>query len=618
MPFQKLQFRPGIVRDTTALAAEGGWYEGNNIRFRMGFPEKIGGWQRISSALFQGVCRTLTAWRTLAGTTLYGVGTNLKMYIAMGGAYYDITPLRASFTVAANAFTTVNGSTIVTANVTAHGASTGDYVAISGAATAVGGITTSQLNGDYPITVLTANTFTFTVSSAATSGATGGNAVFGLQIAPGTVLGSGTTGWGAGGWGGVVGTGGWGQSAGVAALRTWSQTPYGELLVYGPAGGTPYLFTPTVLSYGFNRGVALSALSGATGTPLTQNLMFFSPAARILVFCGTNSTANTTYDPLLVRWADSDSLTMWTPAATNQAGEYRLPQGSSIVAVANARQDALLLTDTAAYLMQYIGAPYIFSFTRQADNISVASPRAAVSAGGTVFWMGQDKFYYYDGTVRPLDCPLKNEVFNNISMDQIAQVFAGTNEGFDEVWWYYCSASSTTPDKYIVFNYTSKIWYYGTMNRTAWMDTPLAAGPLAATAFSNIVTHEVGVDDLSTASTLPIAAYVKSADFDIGDGQNYAFVRKFLPDVNFAGSTAASPSVYMTLQGRKNPGGNAASTPAQTVTLTATTPNIRFTDEISTRLRARQMNVSIQSSDIGVKWQFGTPRLEVRPDGRSA
>ncbi len=618
MPFQKLQFRPGIVRDTTALANEGGWYEGNNIRFRMGFPEKIGGWQRISSNVYQGVCRSLTAWRTLAGATLYGVGTNLKMSIAMGGAYYDITPLRNTVVTASNAFNTTSGSNVVVANATAHGAVAGDFVTLSGALTAVGGLTTAQLTGNFQITAVTTNTLTFNASALASSTATGGNATFAFEISPGPVLNDNTLGWGAGMWGSYGGSGTWGQTNGTAPMRVWNQVPYGELLIYGIAGGTPYLFTPTVLSYGFNRGTALSALSGATGTPLTQNLMFFSPAARILVLCGTNSTTGSTYDPLLVRWADSESLTMWTPAVTNQAGEYRLPQGSSIVAQSNARQDSLLLTDTTAYLMQYIGAPYIFGFTRQADNISVAGPRAAISANGNVFWMGQDKFYYYDGTVRPLDCPLKNEIYNNINMDQIAQTFAGTNEGFDEVWWYYCSASSLTPDKYVIFNYLTKIWYYGAMNRTAWLDTPLAAGPLAATPFNNVVVHEVGLDDLSTASTLPINAYIKSADFDIGDGQNYAFVRKILPDVNFAGSTDPAPSVTMTVQGRKNPGGAVVATPPQTVVLTASSPDIRFTDELSIRLRARQMNVSVQSQGTGVKWQFGAPRLEVRPDGRAA
>lgn len=614
MPLQRLQFKPGFVRDTTALAAEGGWYEGNNVRFRRGFPEKIGGWQRISSALFQGVCRTLTAWRTLAGSTLYGMGTHLKMYVALGGVYYDITPVRQSVTTAANAFTTTNGSPVVTATAAAHGAATGDFVAISGAATTVGGITTTQINGDYQITVVTANTFTFVVSSNATSGATGGNGVFDFQIAPGTETAAGTSGWGAGGYG----NSGYGQSAGTIPMRIWSQVPYGELLVYGPRGGPMYQFTPPAGVAAPARGVLVSSLGGASAVPLTQNAMLFSPAARILVLCGTNSIAGAVFDPLLVRWSDSDSIVQWTPSASNQAGEYRLPQGSSIVATANARQDTLILTDTTAYLMQYIGAPYIFGFTQQADNISIAGPNAVVAAGGVVFWMGADKFYYYDGRVQPLDCPLLNEVFNSINAEQSAQFFAGTSEGFNEVWWWYCSAGVTVPDRYVTFNYVSKAWAYGSMTRTAWLDTPLSAGPLAATYVKNLVQHEIGVDDSITATPQPITAYARSSDFDIGDGQNYAFVSKLLPDVSFAGSTISAPAVTMTLQGRKNPGGTVSATPAQVVTLTATSPDLRWTDELSVRLRARQMNIEIRSTAVGVKWQFGTPRLNVRPDGRAS
>ena len=598
MPYQKLQFRPGIVRDTTALANEGGWYEGNNIRFRMGLPEKIGGWINYISDVFLGTCRTLSAWRTLGNATLIGVGTSLKMYIAYGGAYRDITPLRASQSIAANAFTTASGSSLVTLHAPAHGAVDGDYFILSGAASSVGGLTAANLTGEFVVSnTIDANTFTFSVALHASSTATGGNVYVAFQLSP-TPAHSTVSGWGAGAWS----TYGWGQGLQLYSDSIWSQVTFGQLLIFGQTGGAPYVYDPTSATTPvFNRGVLVSSLPGASGVPTSQNLMFFSPAAHILVFCGTNSTAGgSTYDPLLVRWADSDSIVQWTPAITNQAGEYRLPQGSKIVAAANARQDTLLLTDTAAYLMQYVGAPYIFSFSRQSDNISIINSRAIVSAGGNVFWMGYDKFYYYDGTVRTLPCPLRNEVFGNLnpSADSTEYIFAGTNEGFNEIWWFYSASGNSDPDRYVIFNYVDTIWYYGSMQRTAWLDTPLAAGPLAGTQLSNLVTHEVGIDDLSGGIAQPINAYIKSADFDIGDGQNYAFVRKFLPDVNFAGSTAASPRVALTVQGRKNPGGTVVATPAQTVTLTATNPNIRFTDELSIRLRARQMNVTIQSTDI--------------------
>jgi hypothetical protein len=620
MPFQKLQFRPGIVRDTTSLANEGGWYACDKVRFRLGFPEKIGGWSRISSAVFQGICRSLSVWTTLVGVTLYGIGTHLKMYVALGGLYYDITPLRTTLTVATNAFTTSTGSNVVVANVTAHGAATGDFVTVTAAATAVGGITADQLGStavprEYQVTVLSANTFSFVCSAAATSPVTGGNGTFAFQIAVGVALAGPSYAWGSGTWG----SGTWGQSGGSLPFRIWNQVPYGELLVYGQAGGPMYLFTPTVLSYGFNRGVAVTSLGGASSVPLFQNLMRFSPAARILVLFGTNSyTGGGTLDPMLVRWADSDSVVQWAPAATNLAGEYRLSKGSAIVAAVNARQDTLILTDTAAYLMQFIGAPYVFGFTQQSDNISIISQSAAIAAQGVVYWMGLDKFYVYDGRVQPLACPLRNEIFNNINTAQYQQVFAGTNEAFDEVWWFYPSAASQTPDLYIIYNYVQKIWYYGSMSRTAWVDASQTQGPLSATTFGNIVTHEVGLDDNSTASPTAITSYVKSADFDIGDGQSYAFIRKILPDVNFAGSVTASPTVYVTVQGRKNPGGNVTTTPANAVVNASGNPITRYTDEISLRIRARQINVEMRSTDIGVKWQFGTPRIEVRPDGRAA
>lgn len=613
MPFQKLSFKPGIVRDMTTLANEGGWYAGDKIRFRQGFPEKIGGWARTSANVFQGLARSLNAWVTLAGVVLYGVGTHLKMYVAMGGQYFDVTPIRQSFTVSTNAFTTTNGSAVVKCNVTAHGAANGDFVVLTGAATAVGGIPALTLQGEFQVTVVDANTVSIIVSAAATSTATGGNSVFDFQLPIGQSTATTSYAWGSGTWG----SGAWGQSAGSVPMRIWSQVNYGELMIFGQNGGPMYQFTPTVLAYGFNRGVPVSSLSGASSVPLFQNMMMFSPAARILVLFGTNSYLGTTLDPLMVRWADSDSVVQWAPAATNLAGEYRLSRGSKIVAVAAVRQDILILTDTAVYVQQFIGAPYVFGFTQQADNISVASQNAIATAGGVAFWMGGDKFYTYDGSVRPLDCPLKNEVFNNMQLDQITQVFAGTNEGFDEVWWFYPSTGSAVPDKYIIYNYVQKIWYYGSMTRTAWLDTALASGPIAATAFSNLVLHENGIDDQSTATTTAVNAYVQSADFDIGDGQSYAFVRKLLPDINYAGSTAATPTVYVSVMGRDDPGGAYGQTPAMPVSLQAALPVPQYTPEVCVRIRARSMNLTIQSSDVGVKWQLGAPRIEVRPSGRS-
>lgn len=614
MPLQKLQFKPGITRDMTSLAAEGSWYAGEKIRFRQGLPEKIGGWQRISGNVYQGVCRTLASWVTLAGYTCTGVGTHLKMYVESGGVYNDITPVRRTQVIAANAFTTSNGSSIVTVNDAGHGASTGDFVVISAVGAAVGGISAATLTGEFQVTVLTVNTYTITVGATASSSTTGSNATFTYQIAVGAATNTLATGWGAGGWG----LSGWGMSTGTVAMRLWSQVPYGEWLLFGQSGGPLYVFKPDSAGVVFNRGTLLSAEAGASAVPAYQNYAYFSQAGQLLVLLGTQSYTGGSIDPLLVRWSGAQNIVNWTPAANNQTGEYRLSKGSYIATSAAARQDRLILTNTTAYLQQYVGPPYVLSHTEAADNISVLGPNAIVSANGVVFWMGTDKFYVYDGRVQPLPCPLLQDVFGNINLSEGVQAFGGTNEGFNEAWFFYCSAASTTPDKYVIFNYVSNTWAYGNITRTAWLDTPLRTGPTAATTASNLVVHETGTDDLSTASTQAINAWVQTADFDIGDGQSYAFVNKVLPDINFTGSSAASPTVYMTVNGRRDPGSAPVGYTAQAVTQTSTTPVSQWTPEVCVRIRGRQMSLKIESTAVGVQWQAGVPRINVRPDGRSA
>lgn len=612
MPIQKLQFKPGILRDQTALAAEGGWYACDKVRFRMGYPEKIGGWLRISDEVYKGTARTLSAWRALAGFPLVGVGTNLKMYVESGGVYNDITPIRTTRTLAANAFTTANGSAVVVVNDTAHGADDGDFVTLSGALTTVGGISAMQLTGEFQITFLTLNTYSIVTTGLASSAATGGNTDLVYQLHIGAASNAVAYGWGAGAWGSNA----YGQPTGSVLLRLWSQVPYGELLLFGQLGGAPYVFKPEATGTVFNRGTLLSAEPGANAVPVVQNYMFFSSAARILVMLGTTPFVGGAMDPLLVRWSSASDIVDWEPRIDNQAGEYRLLRGSIIVAHQSSRQDELILTDTAAYVMQYVGPPYVFSFSQVADNISIMGPNAITAANGVVYWMGADKFYMFDGSVRTLPCPLKKDVFGDLNYFESVQCFAGTSEGFDEVWFFYCSTAQTSNDKYVVFNYVDSTWHYGSMTRTAWLDTPLQEGPLAATAINNLVTHEVGVDDNSTAAPTPITSFVQSADFDIGDGQSYAFVNKMLPDVSFVASTSGTPTVYFTLNGKRDPGSPERTTPAQPVRQGI--PVTEWTPEIYVRLRGRQMNFVLTCVDAGTQWQLGTPRLNVRPDGRSA
>jgi len=615
MPLQKLQFRPGIIRDTTSLANEGGWYSCDKVRFRQGNPEKIGGWQRLSANTYLGVCRTLSMWRTQIGNVLTGVGTHLKMYIENGGTYNDVTPLRSTTVIAANAFTTSNGSAVVKVNQVAHGGATGDYVTLSGSASAVGGIPAATFNGEFVITYFDANTYQVTVGATASSNATGGNTTAAFQLAVGSDIDTAVLGaWGAGGWGSGV----WGTSGGSSAvrLRLWNQVPYGDNLLLGQRGGAPYQWSPNATPTIYDRAVAVSSLGGASNVPLYQNYMLLEQSSRIMVLFGTNGYGTTTIDPLLVRWSDAGSVVQWTPSITTQAGEYRLLAGAAIVAAFHTRQDILVLTDTAAYVMQYVGPPYVFGFTQQSDNISVAGPMAATSANGVVYWMGTDKFYFFDGRVRTLTCPISDEVFDNWNTGQAYQTISGTNEGFDEVWWYYCSTGQNTPDRYVIFNYTENLWAYGSLSRTAWLDGALKAGPVAATTSQNIVIHEVGNDDGVTGTAAAVSAFIESADFDIGDGDRLAHVRSAFPDITFTGSDAVAPAGQLTVRTRNNPGSAHNTETTNTVARVSTSDVEQWTPQVFLRARGRVMSIRFASTGAGVRWKVGTPRIDVRPDGR--
>lgn len=610
---QKLQFKPGIVSNVTSLANEGGWFDCDLVRFRTSFPEKIGGWVRISASVYQGVCRSLAVWQTLAGVIQTGVGTHLKMYVEGGGGYNDITPIRGTAVIAANAFTTSNGLFVVEVNDVAHGAISGDFVTITGSAADVGGILAETFNGEFQITYVDADNYTITVATAATSGATGGNGTFDYQLNVGNELSTISSGtYGTGTWG----SGTWGASVASTAMRVWTQVPYGQLLIFGPRGGGLYQWTPNSTPTTYDRGVAISTLPGASSVPLFQFQMLFDQAARILVVFSTNAYGDTAYNPLLVRWSDSESVVEWAPAITNQAGEYVLPTGSNIVSAINLRQEIFILTDTSAYTMQYVGAPFVFSFVQQSSNISTLSPYGIIEANGIAYWIGHDKFYMFDGRVQTLDCSVSDKIYDDINLSQGQQIFAGTNEGFSEVWWFYCSAASTRPDRYVVYNYAEKLWFFGGMTRSAWLDTGLKQGPLAATYVSNIVMHEYGLDDNSTAATVGMNAYIQSSDFDIGDGHNIGFVRRMLPDVTFTGSTSATPALTMTLRTRNNPGAPYNSEIVNTVTQTSTTDVEQFTQQVFLRARGRQMSLRVGSTATETHWKLGTPRLDARPDGR--
>ena len=613
MPLKKLLLKPGVNRENTRYTNEGGWYDCDKVRFRQGTPEKIGGWQRISSQTFLGVCRSLNNWVTLGGSNLIGLGTNLKFYVEEGGGYNDITPLRATVTLT-NPVTTSSGSSIVVIADAAGGYANGDFVTFSGAS-AVGGLT---VDGDYQITYTGGTTYTIDAGSPAASTATGGGTVtaaYQVNVGPAVVVPF--VGWGAGTWN--AGTWGVGASA-DDSLRIWSQATFGEDLIYGPRGGQIYYWDAT--GGVTTRGVLLSSLAGASDVPTHQNLILTSDISRFVFAFGANEYGSATVDPMLIRWSDQEDATNWTPAATNQAGFLRLSSGSEIVAALQSRQEVLVWTNAALYSLQYQGAPIVWGAQLVGENISIAGQNAVTYANGVSYWMGKDKFYMYDGRVQSLRCDLRQYIFGDLNTGQYEQVVAGTNEGFNEIWWFYCAANSSQNDRYVIYNYREDVWYFGNLGRTAWLDSGLRNFPLAATYAGNLVDHESGVDDQITDSPVPIAAYITSSEFDLDDGHQFAFVWRVLPDMTFRGSTATSPSATMTLLPLKN-AGSGYNTPASVggsnsagITRTATLPIEEFTGQVYTRVRGRQMAMKIESDGLGVTWQLGAPRLDMRPDGR--
>jgi hypothetical protein len=694
MALKKLVLKPGVNRENTRYANEGGWYESDKVRFRQGTPEKIGGWARISVSTFQGLCRSLWNWITLDNLNLIGVGTNLKFYLELGGNYNDITPIRAA-AILSNPFATTNLLTLVTVTDAAHGAITNDFVTFSNVAP-VGGL---DLNGEFQLTVIDANTYTIVSATAASStvaagGGTDVNAIY--QINVGDPYEIPLAGWGAGTWGaGVWGFGG----TSTSALRLWSQNNFGEDLVYGFRGGPiyywdagygvdPSIFTvtiaspavvtaafslpngspviltnsgypsalPTGLSPGtiyyvinssgntFNlaatvggaaitttgtqsgdhyimpNGVNIVSLAGASDCPIIQNFVFVSDISRFVFAFGCNDLSSAVQNPMLIRWSDQESVVNWTPSATNQAGSVTLSHGSSIVTAIQTRQEILVWTDSAIYSLQYIGPPVVWSSQLMGDNISILGQNAAAQASGVVYWMGVDKFYIYDGRLQTLPCDLRRYIYQDINLQQNQQVFAGTNEGFNEVWWFYCAAGSLTANRYVVYNYLEKVWYYGTMERTAWLDSGLRDFPIAATYNYNLVNQEFGLDNNETGTPLGIDAYISSSEFDIEDGEHFGFVWRMLPDLTFSGSDASpTPQVTYTLYPMQNSGsgtGTAVDKNVNKLTGAQYTVTEGFTGQINTRVRGRQLILKVGSTNLGTTWQLGATRIDIRPDGR--
>jgi len=665
MPLQKLQFRPGVNREGTTLANEGGWYYCDKIRFRSGQVEKIGGWTLDTGAVstggaYIGVCRDLWNWVGLSGYNYLSIATNQKLYIqnGTGGNIYDVTPIRTTISSPSAVFGATNGSTTITVTQAGHGAQTGDTVVFSGATSLGGNITAALLNQvqGYQILYISSSQYSITTSTAANSSdtGTGGGAVTAAyQLTSGNAVFSGALGWGAGGWSGVS-TGssstGWGSAAPASQaigqqLRLWSQSNFGQNLICNPRGGGLYYWVVDASPSTFNRAQQLISTNSNTqnGTaywqsdtscPTVCNFVMVSDASRFVIGFGVNDYGTATQNPMLVRWSDQESVLTWAPSITNQAGSYQLSHGSSIICAVQSRQEILVYTDAALYSMQYLGAPYVWGFQILADNISITGPNAVATVNNITYWMGQDKFYMYSGRVETLPCTLREYVYGDINMTQSYQFFAGTNEGFNEVWFYYCSANSTVIDRYVIYNYLERIWYYGTLTRTAWLDSPLRTYPMAAGYANNSVTpqyngvnpgviyHEAAVDDGTTNPPTAITTFIQSSDFDIGDGHNFGFVWRIIPDVSFNGSTSNNPVVNFTVLPRQNPGAaygpddNPAVISKQNYQNQRTYEVQQFSEYAYVRMRGRQMAFKLSSNQLGTQWQLGVPRLDVRPDGR--
>jgi len=703
MPLTKLQFQPGINRETTSYTNEGGWFDMDKVRFRFGFPEKIGGWEKISATYFLGTCRSIHPWVALDGSRYLGIGTHLKYYINEGGGYNDITPIRettaagdVTFTANANtlsadveigdetisltsstgfpesgiikindeiiSYAALSGndltgcvrgiedtdeaahtsgdavlcSTLIVTNAD-HDAEVDDFVTLSGAVSLGGNITADVLNQEYQISVIIdTNTYQINARSAealsdittttgysptlvfattSDSGSGGSATVGAYQINTGLDTAIVGNGWGAGTWS----RGAWGSGSSITAgnleLRIWSHDNFGEDLLLNPRDGGIYYWDKT--NGTSTRAVNITSLSGSTNAPQVAKQVMVSDRDRHVIAFGCDpELGGGVQDPLLIRFSDQESLTDWSATANNSAGDLRIGSGSEIIAAVETRQQILVFTDVSLHAMQYLGPPFTFGINTVSENITIAGPNAAASVEDNVFWMGAEEFYVYGGTVQRIPCTVRDYVFSDFNTDQSQKVYAATNTAFSEIWWFYPSASSSENDRYVVYNYQQQLWYYGSINRTAWLDRGVEADPIAASTDHALYFHEVGFDDGSYSPVAAISSYIESSQMDIGDGDQFVFLRRMIPDLTFRSSTAETPTATFTLKARNFPGGNYLQTNSKTVEKTASVPVEQFTDQVHVRLRGRSFAFRIESDQVGTGWRLGSPRVDIQPDGR--
>ena len=630
MPLQKFIFNPGINKEGTDYTAEGGWFDGNLVRFRKGLPEKIGGWVKFLQTSFIGTGRKLLGWTSLEGTKLLALGTTSKLYIQAGANFNDITPIRSTTAAGDVTFGATNGSSSINVTDTAHGAAKGDFVTFSGASSLGGNVTAAVLNQEYEIDSIT-STSVYVITAKDTSGATvtanssdsgnGGSSVVGAyQINVGLDVFVDGTGWGAGAWG----SGTWGSSSALSSLnqlRLWSLDSFGEDLIANVRAGRIYYWDTSAKTLGTDRAVDIADLSGANFTPTVALQVLVSDVDRHVIALGADpindaATARTgTSDPLLVAFSDQENPAEWFPTSTNTAGSLRCSAGSQIIGGLRARQETLIWTDVALYSLQFIGPPLTFGLNLINEGVSLVGPNAAVNTPAGVFWMDKKGFYQYQGSVTPVPCSVRSYVFDDINEGQSFQFFGFLNKQFDEVGWFYCSAATNVIDRYVTYNYVERTWAIGNLSRTAWLDEGLESFPRAAGKSSDtsyIFSHETGFDDDGSPMD---NVFIESADFDLGDGEQFQFIRRCIPDVKFTGDSGSTQQINLVIKARNFPGDSL--TTDQTTSFTASTT------KIDTRARGRQAVVRFESDDdgdvgvrTGVGFRIGGTRLDLQPNGR--
>jgi len=623
MPLSRFTFQPGIKREGTQYDNEGGWFDCNLIRFRQGRPEKFGGWEKLTTSTYLGTSRALHNWIALDGSKYLGNGTNLKYYIKEGNTFNDVTPIRLTTGAGDVTFSASNGDATITVADTAHGAVKNDFVTFSGASSLGGNINSNVLNQEYQIaTVVNANSYTIeakntsgvTVTANASDSGNGGSSVVGAyQINTGLDVFVPSTGWGVSSWG----NGGWGSSTSISAtnqLRLWTHDNFGENLIINPRGAGIFEW---IESNGLNtRAVDLSARTGANLVPTKGLQVITSEIDRHLIVLGADplnasGTARTgSVDPMLIAFSDQENELEFEPKITNTAGSLRLSSGSQIIGAVKSRQEIIIFTDTSVYSMQFVGPPFTFRVNLINESSGLISPKAAVTAPQGIYFMSYDNFYIYNGSVIKLNCDVLDYVFSDFNSEQAFKINAFTNTKENEVGWFYPSASSSEIDRYVIYNYQDKVWYYGQLSRTAWLDSGVESYP-QATASNSLFQHEVGFDDDGSPMT---GVFIESSDFDIGDGNNFQFIRRILPDVRFL-QDPNNGSVNLIIKTRNNNGSSLS---------TKSTSEVKSdTGQLHIRARGRQAVLRLESNDdaandgnLSVGWRLGATRLDVKQDGR--